>query len=58
MFSNANARIAKGSKTTYAMWADKQGFQWAHKTIPDEWLSEAPNVASLAALRGLGWAPS
>ena len=40
VFSNANAKLYKGSKTTYADWCDKRGFVWANKTIPKEWLSE------------------
>lgn len=40
VFSNANARIAKRSPTTYAKWATTNGFPWAHKTIPPEWLQE------------------
>jgi hypothetical protein len=40
VFSNANARIAKRSPTTYAKWADTNGFPWAHRTIPPEWLKE------------------
>lgn len=57
VFSNAAARIAKKSKTTYAAWADKLGFKWAHKVIPIEWLTEAPNLASLQALAQLGFKP-
>ena len=40
VFSNAHAKIAKGSKTTYAMWADHNGIPWAHRTIPPDWLAE------------------
>jgi hypothetical protein len=40
VFSNANNKLYKGSKTTYGAYCDKQGFRWAHKTIPDEWLAE------------------
>ena len=40
VFQNAKAKIAKGSQTTLAMWAEKNGFQWAHKTIPTKWLDE------------------
>jgi hypothetical protein len=40
VFYNAAAKINKGSKTTYAMWADKYGFKWSHKVVPDEWLTE------------------
>lgn len=38
LFQYANAKILKGSKTTYAMWAEKHGFQWAEKEIPEKWL--------------------
>lgn len=51
VFSNAHARIAKKSKTTYAMWAEKQGFKWAHRVVPNEWLTEEPNESSLQAIR-------
>jgi hypothetical protein len=40
VFSNCNSKLYKGSKTTYASFCDKQGFIWAHKSIPDEWLQE------------------
>jgi hypothetical protein len=40
VFSNSNARISKTSKTTYAMWCRKNGYQFADKTIPEEWLNE------------------
>lgn len=40
VFSNANAKLYKGSKTTYAMWCDKQGFKYSHKVIPPEWFKE------------------
>jgi len=38
VFSNSKARISKLSSTTYAMWCEKHGFQYADKTIPREWL--------------------
>jgi hypothetical protein len=41
VFSNSNARISKTSKTTYAMWCRKYGYQFADKTIPEEWLNES-----------------
>lgn len=40
VFYNANQKIKKGSKTSYAMWCDKHGIKWAHKSIPAEWLEE------------------
>jgi hypothetical protein len=42
VFSNSNAKINKGSKTTYGMWCEKHGFQYADKLIPKEWLNEYP----------------
>jgi hypothetical protein len=40
LFQTPNNKITKGSKTTYADWADKNGYKWAAKEIPAEWLSE------------------
>lgn len=40
VFSNSKARISKVSKTTYADWCIKNGFKFADKTIPEEWLHE------------------
>ena len=40
VFSNSNARISKTSNTTYAMWCKKNGYKYADKTIPTEWLNE------------------
>lgn len=40
VFSNANNKLNKGSKTTYAMWCEQKGFLWAVKSIPKEWLDE------------------
>lgn len=40
VFSNQNARLYKGSPTTYAQFCDKHGFKYANRVIPDEWLKE------------------
>ena len=41
VFQNANLPIYKGSKTTYAKWADDHGFLWADKgVVPDAWIKE------------------
>jgi hypothetical protein len=37
VFLRANNKIYKGSKTTYAQWATKHGFEWAEGSIPEEW---------------------
>jgi len=39
VFSNPNSRIAKGSRTTYAMWCEKNGFKYAKGSIPSAWLA-------------------
>lgn len=40
VFERAHQKITKGSKTTYAMWCDKNGFKWAEKVVPASWLTE------------------
>jgi hypothetical protein len=40
LFSSGRAKIYKGSKTTHAMWAEKYGFPWAEKDVPQEWIDE------------------
>lgn len=58
VFSNANTKISKQSKTSYADWAEHKGFKWANSTIPATWLREAPRVQWInAAKEALGWEP-
>ena len=40
VFSNSKAKISKGSNTSYGDWCDKNGFLYADKLIPEEWLNE------------------
>jgi hypothetical protein len=40
VFSNSNQKLNKGSYTTYAQWCVKNGFMYADKTIPQDWLNE------------------
>jgi len=40
IFSNSKARIAKKSKTRYCDWCEKNGFLYADKLVPKEWLHE------------------
>jgi len=51
VFSRATNRLSKKSKTTYAMWCDKFGFQWATGLIPPAWLREPANYASIVAIK-------
>lgn len=41
VFSNANNKLNKASKTTYGQWCDRHGFKWSEKEIPEEWLDES-----------------
>lgn len=40
VFSNPNQKLYKGSRTSYADWCTKNGFKFAKKLIPLEWLKE------------------
>jgi len=40
VFRNSNAKLYKGSKTSYADWCHKHGFKFADKQIPEEWFDE------------------
>ena len=42
VFTNANAKLSKTSKTTYAQWCTRYGFKYATGDIPDEWIQEEP----------------
>lgn len=53
VFSNPYQKIGKTSRTTYAMYADRMGLKWAKEIIPQEWIDEPPNEASLAAISRL-----
>ena len=41
VFQNPNAKLYKGSKTTYAQYCDKKGWVWSKKEIPQQWLDES-----------------
>jgi hypothetical protein len=56
VFSNPNQRISKKSQTTYAMWCDQYGFEYAAKLIPDAWLKESLTPSQVEATKSvLGW---
>lgn len=40
VFTNSKSKISKGSNTSYADWCEKNGFLFADKLIPEEWLDE------------------
>lgn len=53
VFQNPNAKISKTSKTTYAAWCDKHGFQYAKGSIPEEWTEEPVAADNEKLLRRL-----
>ena len=40
VFSNSSQKLNKGSRTTYAQWCVKNGFEYADKIIPEHWINE------------------
>lgn len=46
VFQNANAKISKGSKTSYADFCEKHDIRYAHRDIPEEWLREKHHEAA------------
>lgn len=40
VFSNSKQKLNKASRTTYADWCIKNGFQYADKEIPIHWIKE------------------
>jgi hypothetical protein len=40
VFSNSNSKLYKGAKSTYADWCQKNGFLYADKQIPIDWINE------------------
>lgn len=44
IFSNSKAKISKVSVTTYGRWCEKNGFKYADKRVPQEWIDEIKGV--------------
>jgi hypothetical protein len=44
VFTNPRSKIRKGSKTTYADWCDKFGYEYARQSIPVEWITQERNT--------------
>ena len=40
VFSNPKTKLYKGSKTTYGMWCEEHGYEYAKGYIPDSWLHD------------------
>jgi len=39
VFMDASKKVP-GTKQTHAQWADRNGYKWADRAIPEEWLNE------------------
>ena len=44
VFTNSKAKISKVSNTTYGRWCEKNGFKYADKLIPTEWIEEIKEI--------------
>ncbi len=40
VFMNANNKIYRGSKTTYADWCERHDFKWAEGGVPTDWMKK------------------
>lgn len=40
VFQSPHSKINGAKNLTFAKWADKNGFKWAHGSIPRSWLEE------------------
>lgn len=45
VFSSSKSKLYKGSPTTYGKWCEKNGFKYADKLIPADWLGERGKVS-------------
>lgn len=54
VFSNSKTRISKTSATTYAMWCEHHGFQYADKHVPILWTHELRDPRKIEALKEAG----
>jgi hypothetical protein len=50
VFARPSNKLGTKSKTTYAAWCAANGFEWAEKTIPEEWFHEPPLTTRMEAL--------
>lgn len=50
VFSSSKSKLRKGSKTTLAMWCDRNGFLYADRLVPESWITERHNRKSLKVI--------
>lgn len=51
VFSRSKTTIGKKSKTTYAMWCEKNDFLYADKHVPQSWVDEPPLQSRFDAIK-------
>lgn len=51
VFTSSKAKLYKGSPTSYAAWCEKNGFLYADKFIPIEWLKEQTKEVPQGSLK-------
>lgn len=54
VFSSSRSKLYTGSKTSYAEWCEKNGFLFADKLIPVEWLKEKTKGLPAGVLKEKG----
>lgn len=57
VFSNAKSRLNKESDTTYAMWCERYGFEYASALIPQSWIDEPHSEARWELIRRATFVP-
>lgn len=53
VFTNPNAKLRKGSPTSYGDWCEKNGFSYSAKLIPVEWLEEKNRRTSMKIIQSI-----
>lgn len=53
VFTNSKQRISKKSVTTYAQWCERNGFKYADKIIPQEWIDEIKQILQKEGIKNV-----
>lgn len=51
VFTSSKAKLYKGSPTSYAVWCEKNGFKYADKFIPLDWIKETTKEVPKGSLQ-------
>jgi len=50
VFQRSSNKLSPNSQTTYADWCQREGFLYANRSIPQDWLNEPPSHKRLQAI--------